>query len=255
MPNDPIIESALVTLSHEQDRARSHDWARFCLRHRGIEEAFDIGCTHAELPQVDGVTQIRVAVSFTGGKQMRCTLFFVRPGVADPLPVTFSQSKTIADLRGGHCLLVPISEDMEWTDNVWPRSLQELEGLISDSTGCPRFFENWIDEKSRESNKLLMVVAVRSDCCYGYLLGSPKIAGYTETRVVPVFFDRIGVLALDFPVPFELAVSSKNLEALLKHARSFLPHSGDAQEDIRLRQALNELADALEKGASQSRQV
>lgn len=29
MPNDPIIESALVTLSHEQDRARSHDWPDF----------------------------------------------------------------------------------------------------------------------------------------------------------------------------------------------------------------------------------
>lgn len=255
MPNEPTIEPGLVTLSHDQDRARSHEWARFCLRHRGVEETFDIGCTHAELPQVDGVTQIRISVSFTGGKQMRCTLFFVPPGEADPLPVTFSQNNTIADLRGGHCLLVPISEGMEWTDNVWPKSIHELEELISDSTGCPRFFENWVAEKSRESNKLLMVVAARSDCCYGYLLGSPKIAGYTETRVVPVFFDRIDVLALDFPVPFELAFSSKNLEALLKHARSFQPHSGDAQEDLRLRQALDELANTLGKYASGSQQA
>lgn len=252
MPSEPTIEPGF---SHDQGRARSHEWARFCLRHRGVEEAFDIGCTRAELPQVDGVTQIRIAVSFAGGKQMRCTLFFVPPGEVAPLPVTFSQSKTIADLRGGHCLLVPVSDDVEWTDNVWPKSIQELDGLISDSTGSPRFFENWVEEKSRESNKLLMVVAVRSNCCYGYLLGSPKIAGYSETRVVPVFFDRVGELALDFPVPFELALSSKNLEALIKHARSFQPHSGDTQEDIHLREALDELATTLEKCASRSQQT
>ncbi|WP_133972941.1 hypothetical protein [Pseudomonas sp. JV551A1] len=186
---------------------------------------------------------------------MRCTLFFVPPGEVAPLPVTFSQSKTIADLREGHCLLVPVSDDVEWTDNVWPKSIRELEGLISDSTGCPRFFENWVEEKSRESNKLLMVVAVRSNCCYGYLLGSPKITGYSETRVVPVFFDRVGELALDFPVPFELALSSKNLEALIKHARSFRPHSGDTQKDLHLRHALDELANTLDKYASRSQQA
>ena len=255
MPNEPTIEPGLVTLSHDQDRARSHEWARFCLRHRGVEETFDIGCTHAELPQVDGVTQIRIAVSFTGGKQMRCTLFFVPPGEADPLPVTFSESKTIADLRGGHCLLVPVSDDVAWTDNVWPKSIQELDAFISESTGSPRFFEAWVEERSRESNKLLMVVAIRNNCCYGYLLGSPRVAGFSETRVIPIFFDRVGELALDFPVPFKLALSSKNLEALLKHTRSFQPQSGDAQEDLRLRQALDELANALEKGASQSRQA
>lgn len=255
MPNEPTIEPGLVTLSHDQDRARSHEWARFCLRHRGVEETFDIGCTHAELPQVDGVTQIRIAVSFTGGKQMRCTLFFVPPGEAAPLPVTFSESKTIADLRGGHCLLVPVSDDVAWTDSVWPKSIQELDAFISHSTGSPRFFEDWVEERSRESNKLLMVVAIRNNCCYGYLLGSPRIAGFSETRVIPIFFDRIGELALDFPVPFELALSSKNLEALLKHARSFQPHSGDMQGDLQLRQALDELANALEKGASRSHQV
>ncbi|MEG1626212.1 hypothetical protein [Pseudomonas sp.] len=225
------------------------------MRHRAVEETSDIACASVQLPQVDGVTEIRIAVSFAGGKQMRCTLFFVPQGAADPLPFTFSQSKTIADLRGGHCLLVPVSDDMEWTDNVWPKSIQELDGLVSDSTGSLRFFETWVEEKSRASNKLLMVVAIRSNCCYGYLLGSPKIAGYSETRVIPVFFDRVGELALDFPVPFELALSSKNLEALIKHARSFQPHSGDTQEDLHLRQALDEMANTLEKCASGSQQA
>ncbi|MNO03817.1 hypothetical protein D3C81_2246370 [compost metagenome] len=56
-------------------------------------------------------------------------------------------------------------------------------------------------------------------------------------------------------MPFELALSSKNLEALLKHTRSFQPQSGDAQEDLRLRQALDELANTLEKCASGSQQA
>ncbi|MDI9778456.1 hypothetical protein QM325_11850 [Pseudomonas putida] len=152
-------------------------------------------------------------------------------------------------------MLVPVSDDVAWTDSVWPKSIQELDAFISHSTGSPRFFEAWVEERSRESNKLLMVVAIRNNCCYGYLLGSPRVAGFSETRVIPIFFDRVGELALDFPVPFELALSSKNLVALLKHTRSFQPQSGDAQEDLRLRQALDELANTLGKYASGSQQA
>lgn len=253
MPNEPTIEPGLVTLSHDQGRARSHEWARFCLRRRAVEVASDIGCARIELPQIDGPTEFRIATSFAGGKQMRCTLFFVPSGEIDPLPITFCHDTTIANLREGHCLLVPVPDDMEWTDDVWPTSFQELDAFISSSTIAPRFFEAWVERRSRESNKLLMVIAIKKNICYGYLLGSPRIAGLNETRVVPIFFDRIGELTLDLPVPIELELSVKNLEALLRHARSFQAESGDEQVDHRLRQALDELTGALEKGASRSR--
>ncbi|HDS1727542.1 MULTISPECIES: hypothetical protein [Pseudomonas] len=63
---------------------------------------------------------------------------------------------------------------------------------------------------------------------------------------------------ITFPAPVrrhECWQPIKNLEALIKHARSFQPHSGDTQEDIHLREALDELANSLEEGASRSQQA
>lgn len=45
-------------------------------------------------------------------------------------------------------------------------------------------------------------------------------------------------------VTFDL--NRNDLEALLRHCQSFVPASGDLREDRRLREALDELAEALE---------
>ncbi|MNN87452.1 hypothetical protein D3C81_2050060 [compost metagenome] len=98
-----------------------------------------------------------------------------------------------------------------------------------------------------------MVVVTQSNVCYGYLLGSPKTAGFSELRVIPIFFDRVGEFAPEYPVQIELELSVNNLETLLRHARRLQSTSGNTQEDRRLRDALDELVNALEKGASRSR--
>lgn len=110
-------------------------------------------------------------------------------------------------------------------------------------------------DKGRESNKLLMVVMIQNNVFYGYLLGSPKVAGFSEIRVIPIFFDRVGEFAAEYPVRIELELSVKNLKALLRHARQLQPNSCDVQDDRCLRDALDELANALEKGASRPRPI
>jgi hypothetical protein len=44
-------------------------------------------------------------------------------------------------------------------------------------------------------------------------------------------------------ITFDL--NTNDAEALLRHAQTFEPHSGDAREDRRLREALFDLRDAL----------
>ena len=173
-----VTEPSSDAHSDEIDtKVRNAEWARFCLRHRAVKETIEFVEARVELPQIDGATELRIAASFSGSKQMSCTLFFVPPGEIDPLPITFHHNWAIASLREGHCLLVPISDDMEWTHNVWPTSIEELNAFIANLTDFPGLLEAWIMERSREYNKLLMVVVTQRNVCCGYLLGRPEDCG------------------------------------------------------------------------------
>lgn len=229
------------------------EWGRFCLRCRQVTETSEFSSAPVDLPQFDGATEFRMAANFSGGKLMIGTLFFVPYYEIDPLPITFHYDEVIASLREGYCLLVPVAVDRDWSEAVWPKSMAELDSCIANSTGYPRLLEDWIIGRRRELNKLLIIVFVKDNICYGYLLGSPKDGGLTETRVVPIFFDRLEGYLFDVRVLIELELSVKHLQALIRHSRQLQPSSGDANEDQRLRYALDELASALEKGVSRSR--
>lgn len=229
------------------------EWGRFCLRYRQVTEASDFASPRVDLPQSDGVAEFRIAANFSGGKKMIGTLFFVPYYEIDPLPITFNHNEAIASLREGYCLLVPVAFGTNCSESVWPKSMMELNIFIADSTGSPRLLEDWIVGRRRELNKLLMVVLVQDNICYGYLLGSPRDGGFTGTRVVPVFFDRLEELSFEDRVLIELELSVKHLQALIRHSRQLQPSSGDAIEDQCLRYALDELASALEMGAGRSR--
>lgn len=48
----------------------------------------------------------------------------------------------------------------------------------------------------------------------------------------------------------ELDLNQNDADALLRHCRSFTPASGDAREDRRLADAVQELVEAIERGAA-----
>lgn len=227
-------------------------WCRFCLRYRQVTEASEISSTDFDLPRLDGVAEFRIAANFSDGKKMVGTLYFVPYYEVDPLPIAFHQNVAIASLREGHCMLVPVAVDADWSEPVWPKSMADLDSYIANSTGYPRLLEDWVMGRRRKLNKLLMVVLVQENICYGYLLGSPKDGGFTETRVVPVFFDRLEDFSFEDRVMIELELSVKHLQALIRHVRQLQSSSGDVKEDQCLRYALDELASALEKGAGRS---
>lgn len=229
------------------------EWGRFCLRCRQVTENSEFASAHFDLPPFDGVTEFRMAANFSGGEKMVSTLYFVPYYEVDPLPITFHSNEAIASLREGNCLIVPVAIDADWSETVWAKSMVDLDNYIANSTGYPRLLEDWIMGRRRELNKLLMVVLVKDNVCYGYLLGSPKDGGFTETCVVPVFFDRVEGFSFEGRVLIELELSVKHLQALIRHSRQLQPSSGDAMDDQCLRYALDELASALEKGADRSR--
>lgn len=233
-------------------KAKYSEWAKFCLRHRKIEDDALFDCAPVELPQIGKPTEIRVAAKFSHGKQMSCSLFFAPLDESDPFPVASRYSRALEGLREGRCLLVPISEDVAWTPNVWPATIEELNAFVASLTDSPRYFEAWVMQEHRESNQLLMVVVTQGDVCHGYLLGFPKAAGLGGIRVIPIYFERVSELTRQPPVLVKLELHIKHLETLLKHARQFQPSSDDAQEERRLREALHELANALENSASSS---
>lgn len=251
---NPSTEASLDTVSGDSDvEVRSAEWARFCLQHRAVEESSVIACPRVDLPQIDGPMEVRIAVSFSGGKQMNCALFIVPLGDIDPPPVSDCHVGANLTLRGGNCLLVPVSDNVKWVHETWPKSMEELKAFVANVTDSPQFLEAWVMERSRESNKLLMVVVIRGNVCYGYLLGAPKPEGFNETRVIPIFFEQVGELTCDSPVLIELELSVKNLDALLSHTRQLMSESDYAQQDRCLRDALDELANALERSASRYR--
>ena len=219
------------------------EWCRFCLRYRQVTEISDFACVRVDLPQFDAPAEFRIAANFSDGKKMIGTLFFV----------PYHQNEAIASLREGYCLLVPVAVGANWSESVWPKSMVELNIFVANSTGSPRLLEDWVKERRRELNKLLMVVLIQNNICYGYLLGSARDGGFTETRVVPVFFDRLEEFSFEDRVLIELELSVKHLQTLIRHSRQLQPSSGYAKEDQCLRYALDELASALEKGAGRSR--
>ncbi|WP_156510910.1 hypothetical protein [Pseudomonas sp. p21] len=229
------------------------EWGRFCLRYRQVTETSEFASARVDLPQSDGVAEFRIAANFSDGKKMVGTLFFVPYYEIDPLPIAFHQNEAIASLREGYCLLVPVAVGANWSESVWPKSMVELNIFFTNLTGSPRFLEDWIMGRRHELNKLLMVVIVQNNICYGYLLGSPRDAGFNETRVVPVFFDRSEEFSFEDRVLIELELSVKYLQALIRHSRQLQPSSGNVKEDQCLRYALDELASALEKGVGRSR--
>ncbi|MNJ07485.1 hypothetical protein D3C77_15830 [compost metagenome] len=229
------------------------EWGRFCLRCRQLTETSEFASAYFDLPPFDGVSEFRMAANFSGGKLMIGTLFFVPYYEVDPLPINFQYDEAVASLREGYCLLVPVTVDTDWSEAVWPKSMAELDSYIASSTGYPRLLENWIMGRRSELHKVLMVVLVKDDICYGYLLGSPKAGEFTDTRVVPIFFDRLEEFSFEHRVLIELELSVKHLQVLIRHSRQLQPSSGDVKEDQRLRSALDELASALEKGVSRCR--
>jgi hypothetical protein len=247
----PTTKPSSVTVVSEIDiKVRNAEWARFCLRHRALEDTTEIAFTRVELPSVEKPTEFRIAAKFSRGKQMSCTLFFVPLGEIEPFPVISYHNRAVDSLREGYCLLVPISEEVAWTSNTWPVSIEELNNFVASITDSQRYLEAWVMQRSSESNQLLVVVVVKGNVCYGYLLGSPKLAGFSKLRVVPIFFEQIGEFEPERLVQVELELSIKSLKALLRHARQLHVESSDAHEDLHLRAALNELVNALEKGAS-----
>lgn len=231
-------------------KAKYIEWAQFCLCHRQIEDVAVFDCAPVELPQIDKPTEIQVAAKFSHGKQMSCSLFFAPLDESDPFPVASHYSRALEGLREGRCLLVPISDDVVWTPNVWPATIGELNAFVANLTDSPRYFEAWVMQEHRESNQLLMVVVTQGDVCHGYLLGFPKGAGLVGVRVIPIYFERVAELARQTAILVKLELDVKHLETLLKHARQFQPSSDDAQEERRLRDALHELANALENSAT-----
>jgi len=229
------------------------EWGRFCLRCRQVTETSEFASARVDLPQFDGAAEFRIAANFSGGKLMIGTLFFVPYYEVDPLPITFHYDEAVASLREGYCLLAPVAVDTDWSEAVWPKTMAELDSYIAYSTGYPRLLEDWIMGRRHEPNKLLIVVLVKGNICYGYLLGSPREGGFTEIRVVPVFFDRVEEFSFEERVLIELELSVKHLQALIMHSRQLQASSGDTKEDQVLRYALNELVSALEKGVSRSR--
>ena len=228
------------------------EWGRFCLKCRQVTETSGFSSALIDLPQFDGVAEFRMAANFSGGKLMIGTLYFVPYYEIHPLPITFHYDEAVASLREGYCLLVPIA-DTDWSEAVWPKSMAELDGYIANTTGYPLLVEDWIMRRRRELNKLLMVVLVKDNICYGYLLGSPRDGGFTDTRVVPVSFGRVEEFSFENRMLIELELSMQHLQTLIRHARQLQPSSGDVKEDQRLRYALDELASALGKGVSRSR--
>ncbi|MEN5107332.1 hypothetical protein ABE521_00515 [Pseudomonas sp. TWI672] len=229
------------------------EWCRFCLRCRQEKEDSESVSARVDLPQFDGAAEFRIAANFSDGKKMVGTLYFVPYYEVDPLPITFHQNEAIASLREGYCLLVPVPVDKNWSVSVWPKSLVELNIFIANLTGSQVLLEDWVKGRRRTLNKLLMVVLVQDNICYGYLLGSPREGGFTETRVVPVFFDRVEGFSFEDRVLIELELSVKHLQTLIRHSRQLQPSSGDVKEDRCLRHALDELASGLEKGAGRCR--
>ena len=251
----PTTKPSSVTVVSEIDiKVRNAEWARFCLQHRALEDTTEIACARVELPSVGKPTEFKIAAKFSRGKQMSCTLFFVPLGKIEPFPVTSYHNRAVESLRGGYCLLVPISKDVVWAPDIWPVSIEELNSFVASITDSPQYLEAWVMQRSSESNQLLVVVVVKENICYGYLLGSPKLAGFSKLRVVPIFFEQVGEFEPDQPVLIELELNENYLKSLLRHARQLQPESGDAQEDRRLRDALDLLANALERGANRSRQ-
>ncbi|WP_447739462.1 hypothetical protein [Pseudomonas laurentiana] len=125
--------------------------------------------------------------------------------------------------------------------------MEKLNAFVANLTDSPRFLEAWVMERSREPNKLLMVVVIQDNVCYGYLLGSPKTLGFSETRVIPIFFERVGEITSDPPVLIELELSAKSLEALIRHARHLLSEPGHGQEDRHLRDGLRILLKSVDR--------
>ncbi|HHJ1299244.1 MULTISPECIES: hypothetical protein [Pseudomonas] len=144
-------------------------------------------------------------------------------------------------------MLIPIPDDLKWTQDVWPTSMEKLNAFVANLTDSPRFLEAWVMDRSREPNKLLMVVVIQDNVCYGYLLGSPKPGGFNETRVIPIFFEQVGELTSDPPVLIELELSAKSLEALIRHAHQLLSQPGRAQEDRYLHDGLRILLKSVDR--------
>lgn len=231
-------------------KAKYIEWAQFCLCHRQIKEAAVFDCAPVELPQIDKPTEIRIAAEFSHGKQMSCSLFFAPLDEIDPFPVAYRYSRALEGLREGRCLLVPISDDVVWTPNVWPATIGELNTFVADLTDSQGYFEAWVMQEHRESNQLLMVAVVQGGVCHGYLLGFPSSAGFSGIRVIPIFFEQVAELKSQPPVIVKLELSVKHVETLQRHVRQFQSLSDDAQEDRRLRDALHELGNALENSAT-----
>lgn len=244
LPGSVIVENEINI------KVRNAKWARFCLRHRALEDITEIAYARVELPPVEKPAEFRIAAKFSRGKQMSCILFFVPLGEIEPSPIISYYNRAVESLREGYCLVVPVPEGVVWTPDIWPVSIEGLNNFVASITDSSHYLESWVMRRRSESNQLLMVVVVKVGVCHGYLLGSPKLAGFSKLRVVPIFFEQISKFEPGRLVQVELKLSDKSFKVLLKYARQLYAESGGAYEDLHLRVALNELVDALEKGVS-----
>lgn len=154
----------------------------------GAENVF----SSIELPQINTPTEGRVAANISGGKQMRCTLLLTAVGDTDPHLCAPRHNWLIGGLRRGYGLFIPMPDDMAWTPGAWPTSIGELNALVGHVANDPKMLETWLMKNGSESNQLRVVVLIHSNVCYGYLLGALAKTQFSELRVIPIFFDRVG---------------------------------------------------------------
>lgn len=174
----------------EFQRERLSYWLRFCMQYKPVRGAPGLADLRLALADLDGPTEGRFASYFKHDQKARSELTVATVGEVDPHGLAVRHGWAVGTLVRGDALFVPLEAGRNWVPASWPRTLLELEKLVTSVTDGVQSMSKWMED-SKEEARFFLVVLVQGKTCYAYLVYPAPVTRLTSPAVVPIPVERV----------------------------------------------------------------
>jgi hypothetical protein len=178
-------------VENEFQKERLSYWMRFCEDFRVANSAPTPCKVRAQLHPIHMATEGKIAAYFLNSQKLRSELMVATLEEVDPHALARRHGWSINTMVRGYSLFIPIRDNQRWIPIDWPKTLQELESLVTQATNHEQSVIQWIEEKSDGKSHPFLVVLVQGGVCYGYLLSPPLAPKIASPGIIPVAIDRV----------------------------------------------------------------
>ena len=169
----------------EFHRERQDYWTRYAAgakapaSYRTTELLLDVD------PIVDGPQEAAAVPLSNDGKA------FATTSTTDPERVAKARGWSVGGIVRGGALVVKLPAGERWTPLVWPKTFEDLDGLLSQVCDASTKLKSWYLSRRWPNKAPVFVVLLQGPATFGWRILPAPIARHSEPALVPVNVSRV----------------------------------------------------------------